>query len=272
VAIALTCRVEVSDESLHDAVTTVARLTDRPVRPLHLQALLQLPRLADHDGAILIDLARSQVLDLAQELPPSPDWAIRHPPSSPRNLEFEEVEVSKVQDGMERFHYLRSARLDGRAYTLSTSKGELSAFCVSSPLDVDRLARLLASAGYSTGVEARVVSRVFAFQWAPRNTISRLLALAGQAERRLGIVDLVTYVNPNMGFTGSSYLASGWSLLGKEPGTRYRYLDSRYTTDRALAAAFGQQTDDGYRRLLGQRFSMSVMPLAPLLVFHRRLG
>src|SRR5262249_33435035 len=80
------------------------------------------------------------------------------------------------------------------------------------------------------------------------------------AEQSLGgITDFVTYVNPNMGFTGSSYLASGWRMLGDEPGTKYRYLDDRYITDRRLAVTFGKHDDASYRKILGDRFSVSNM-------------
>ena len=82
---------------------------------------------------------------------------------------------------------------------------------------------------------------------------------------------MLTYVNPNMGFTGSSYRASGWCLLGTEPGTSYRYLDHRYVTDRRLVAAYGTCQDTALRRLLGGRYTRSIMPLEPLLVFHRTL-
>jgi hypothetical protein len=95
-----------------------------------------------------------------------------------------------------------------------------------------------------------------------------MLSRAAREERRLGVTDFVTYVNPNMGFTGSSYRASGWHLLGVEPGTTYRYIDDRYITDRELSGRFGGHDDGAYKRLLGRRFAVSVMPLAPLLVFH----
>ncbi len=50
------------------------------------------------------------------------------------------------------------------------------------------------------------------------------------------------------------------------------YLDGRYTTDRRLVALFGRHNDETYRRLLGERFAVSATRLAPLLVFHGRLG
>jgi len=62
------------------------------------------------------------------------------------------------------------------------------------------------------------------------------------------------------------------AVLGEEPGNTYRYLDGRYVTDRWLAMQFGRHDDETYRRLLGDRFAVSAMPLAPLLVFHSRLA
>lgn len=116
---------------------------------------------------------------------------------------------------------------------------------------------------------ARVVSRVFAFEGAPKNSISYLLSRAAREESLLGTTELVTYVNPNMGFTGSSYRASGWDLLGTEPGTTYRYLDERYVTDRELEARFGRHSDERYKEMLGNRFAVSRMRLEPLLVFWK---
>jgi hypothetical protein len=98
-----------------------------------------------------------------------------------------------------------------------------------------------------------------------------MLSRVAREERCLGVTDLLTYVNPNMGFRGTSYRASGWQLLGIESGTKYRYIDGRYITDRKLAARFGSHSDDTYQRLLSDRFAVSAMPLEPLLVFHSGL-
>jgi hypothetical protein len=78
-----------------------------------------------------------------------------------------------------------------------------------------------------------------------------MLFRVAHEEGRKGETDFVTYVNPNMMFTGSSYRASGWQQIGTEPGTRYRYLADRYTTDRELARQFGAHDDETYQRLLG---------------------
>jgi hypothetical protein len=262
-----TVQVEPNDHKLLACVESAATDADRPARPVKLQALLQLPRLADHSGSVALEAARTLVAHLAVELPTRDAWFVPGLSASPRSLGFGEVDSATANDVMERFHYLRSPRTDGRAYGLKTKADRLVALCVLSPLDVPRLHDLLSDHGRS-GDRARVVSRVFVFEGAPANSISFLLSRATRAERLHGATDFVTYVNPNMGFAGSSYRASGWQQLGDEPGTTYRYVDNRYRTDRSIAAEYGQHDDDTYRRLLGQRFAVSTMLLAPLLVFH----
>lgn len=263
----LTCSISPHDPLLLNRVQTIAQSTNRPTRPLHLQALLQLPRVADTHGFAPIARAEPLIRELAEELPPNAEWFVPNLISSPRALRFSSTDSDKVYDMMERFHYIRSPRTDGRAYALSTRDDRLVGLCISSPLDVAWLQRLLALTGRRSGF-ARVISRVFLFEGAPRNSISYLLSRAARAERHLGVTDFITYVNPNMGFTGSSYRASGWCPLGIESGTKYRYIDERYITDRELAAKFGTRSDPDFQRLLGSRFAVSVMPLEPLLVFH----
>jgi hypothetical protein len=267
----LMCGIGPLEMELLNRVESIALAADRPIRPLHLQALLQLPRLADRRGFVPSAMVDSLLSELAEDLPYATEWLVPDAGASPRSLRFHRVDPKTADDVMERFHYLRSPRKDGRSYGLSTGGGHLVALCVSSPLDVKGLRGLLSSRGRPTEF-ARVMSRVFAFEGAPHNSISYMLSRAGREERGFGVTDLVTYVNPNMGFTGSSYRASGWDLLGTEPGTMYRYVDGRYTTDRELVPRFGRHDDEEYGRLLGRRFAVSVMPLEPLLVFHARLA
>jgi hypothetical protein len=264
----LRCRIAPAGARLLSYVESAARAAGRPVRPLHLQALLQLPRLADSDGWAAGSVVEELLEEIALELPGAEEWLVADAGDSPRGLNFHEMDAEAARDVMQRFHYLRSPRRDGRAYGLSTQDGRLAALCVSSPLDVALLGEILAASGGAPET-ARVISRVFVFEGAPGNSISYMLSRAGREEKRFGVTDLLTYVNPNMGFSGSSYLASGWQKLGIEEGTKYRYLDARYITDRELAGRFGMHDDRGYERLLGGRFAVSVMALEPLKVFHR---
>lgn len=259
-----------ADESLLNRVREIADAYRRPQRPLHLQALMQLPRIADKWGHAARSAADALLSELAEELPGRDELTIPDRLQSPRELVFCDVAPETTAFVTQRFHYLRSPRRDARGYGLFTSAGRLVALCTSSPLDVPSLTDMLERHGRNPS-NARVLSRVFAFEGTPKNSISYLLARAGERERRFDVRDYLTYVNPNLGFSGASYKASGWSVLGDEPGTTYRYLDGRYVTDRQLAVLFGKHDDLVYRALLGRRFGVSEMPLAPLLVFHRRL-
>jgi hypothetical protein len=262
--------VSPSDSMLVQCVDEAARVTDKPFRPVLLQGLLQLPRLAGFDAYVPFDSAKTLLIALASELPQRIEWLVHSDASSPRQLQFRMVNSDHADQVMDRFHYLRSIRDDGRAYGLflPAPSSQLVALCVSSHLDVHRIESLLCVSGRLPQT-TRVISRVFAFEGAPANTISYLLSKTSRAEKERGVADLVTYVNPNLGFTGSSYRASNWTLLGDEPGTSYRYLDGRYITDRRLYGLYGRHSDAGLQQLLGSRFSRSAMPLAPLLVFHR---
>ena len=264
--------VSPESEGLLALIREVAEKAERPTRALHLQALLHLPQIANSRGEADRDDVRELLHDLAGELPVAVSWRVDRPVSSPRDLRFENVPMDVAMPLLLDFHYLRSPRLDGRSYGLyAAGEPRPVAVCVSSPLDVEHLQRMLVHHG-RVDAEPRVMSRVFAFEGAPRNTLSHLLALAAREEARCGVTDFVTYVNPNMGFTGASYLAANWHLLGDEPGTTYRYLDRRYITDRQLRARFGTVDDAVLLRQLGERFRRSTMPLRPLLVFHYIFG
>ena len=251
-------------------VQSVALETDRPFFPLKLQALIQLPRLANESGVVSCREAIELLEKLALELPPRPNWQRGGNITSPRDLVFRSVSKEETDEITEKYHYLRSPRQRSEGFGLFTSDGILVALAVSSPLDVSNIAGLLKGSG-RTG-PPRVISRVFVFETAPRNTISYLLAKTRFHEKSSGTSDLVTYVNPNMGFTGVSYKASGWHVLGYEGGTRYKYLDDRYATDRQLLARVGTDDANVLRRMIGDRFSVSVMQLMPLVIFHTPLG
>ena len=123
VAFSLMCRVAPREPLLLSYVESAANSADRPARPLHLQALLQLPRLADTRGFVAGSMVGSLLAELAQELPERAEWVVPNCGLSPRLFSFHEVEAAKARDVMQRFHYLRSPRLNGRAYGLSTSAG-----------------------------------------------------------------------------------------------------------------------------------------------------
>ncbi len=192
-------------------------------RDLLLQALLHLPRIADEDGLVDRTAARFEIDQLLgwrnAELEPLAGLA--EPPAEP--IALDQLELSVIDDTtarpiLEHFHYLRSFRPDGIAVA-ATHRARVIALATVAPLDLPSIEQTLGSY-IDSDCKVLVVSRVFAFDWAPRNVISYLLA---RLERRPEFSDagmLLTYLNPNLGFTGASYRAANWRLVGYEVGTR----------------------------------------------------
>jgi hypothetical protein len=232
-------------------------------RDLLLQALLHLPRIADVDGTVDVATAIKEIDRLraqrAVELAPLRSLATP-PPDRPSldQLEVGMVSLAAISQIVEHFHYLGSLRSDS-LNVAAMHKGRIAALCSFSPLDLTNVAAMLP---VNDMAEAKVVSRVFAFDWAPENIISYMLARA----ERLGALRadcvrmMLTYMNPNMGFTGASFRAANWLPFGTETGTRYAYLDRRYVTDRMVTRL--SATD---RR----RVEYSRMELRPLQVLCR---
>jgi hypothetical protein len=258
--------VSADDPALAAIAEQVAVRESVPVRALRLQMLLHLPRVAGPGGRVPVDLARSETTRVARLVPASQEWTSGRGCSGGdwRVRATDEVEARPV---LERFHYLRSFRENSRYFGLyDDSTGCLVALASTSVNDVQFLGEIALRNGVAVS-QSRVVSRVFGFPAAPRNAISMLLGHVGRFERKMGNRMLLTYVNPNLGFSGGSYRASNWALADEQPGTAYDYIDGDYVTGRALHQRYG--TDDPVRlsQVLEGRYARSEMLLRPLLVF-----
>src|SRR5260370_42211954 len=105
------------------------------------------------------------------------------------------------------------------------------AMVTASPLDVKYLQRAIENSDKS----ALMISRVYAFDWAPKNSISYLLAQFVNWVRTHGsdVRWLLTYINPNLGFTGAAFRASNWEFFTTH-STTYLYLDEDYISHRVF--------------------------------------
>lgn len=266
----MTARVSYQGNELRSLIRWAAETTGRPTRAFELHALLHLPAIASQDGTINRADAIDLLMRLSDDLPCSSDWPVA-PHGDLGDMAVAHVDGEVASEVMSRFHYLRSPRDDGRHYGLFASGGELVALGVTSPCDVPFLRQLLKDRTEDCE-SIRVLSRVYCFPGAPRNAVSSLLARLAKQERLRGVRDLLTYVDPNMGFSGASYKASGWSELGQEVGTTYRYVNGRYITGRELARRFGHSLLQDQARWSAMRLTTSRMELRPLLVFHRGIA
>lgn len=229
-------------------------------RDLLLQALLHLPRIATSDGTVCPAAAANEIDRLrnvrSQELSAVRSLA-RRPPGldAVDQLEIRTVDNAEAAPILSTYHYLTSFRDDSLAIGAVFEK-RVVALCTLSPFDLGHVEKHLPV----SPDEVAVVSRVFTFDWAPRNTISFLLARTERAAREAGTRMLLTYLNPNMPFSGSSYRAANWVSFAREAGTRYAYLNDHYITERKLREVAPNE-------LAAVQYSQ--MPLKPLILLCR---
>lgn len=126
-----------------------------------------------------------------------------------------------------------------------------------------------AVAQYTTPARTLVLSRAYAFPGTPRNWFSYGFkrALDWFHRRELTPDLILTYVNPNVGFTGASYLASNWHEFAIEHEVTYDYVDEHYITRRELIARAGSSGEAGIEAYFGARHTRSRVSLLPLRVF-----
>lgn len=247
-----------------------------PAHEVFVRLLLHLPREADPGGAVEVRIALDEAERLASTLAAATNpYAAWQAPPLTGVPNVSDIDLSLVDDHtarvvLERFHYLESFRLGSEhlgGTLLDGAEERLVAMLTVSPLDVPTIAEHLPPDIEPQDVA--VLARVFAFDWAPRNTLSFLMARAARRLRRRSRPPrmLITYLNPNVGFTGASYRAANWSLWAREVGTRYAYVDGLYVTDRELARRFGSAEPESLAREHAGKVVFSRMPLRPLELY-----
>jgi hypothetical protein len=250
--------------TLTPTIRRVSRLAGVSENDLSRQLHLHLPRLpleALEDPRQVEQEAKRLAQTIFNRTRPYAHWAGQPKVESleKRSLSFRMCDVEIARIIQERFHYI-AAYHEGIAHLglyAPSAPNVPMAVASLSPMDVKRLEVLFP---YGQGkIEADVVSRVFVFDWAPRNTISYLLGqMYRWVRRNLSRVRvLLTFVNPNLGFTGASLLASNWKPC-LEVETRYLYIADTYIPYRVFEAL-----PDHARKLV----TASLYRLEPLRVF-----
>jgi hypothetical protein len=243
---------------------------ERAIDPLTLrtQLLLHLPRLvtADHfpgERDIQREIrAVSGFLEESQR--PCAQW-LKQPegPIALSDLEFVSLddEIAKIYH--ETLHYIGSYRPGRHFAFLDRNSGRI--VCIGSVANFD-----LKHAGekIAPDVDPRsvfVLSRFFAFRWAPQNTFSYFhgklrLQLIKEFDAKL----MFSFINPNLGFNASSHKGAHWERFAHETGTRYMYLDGRYQTMRFFVKNYGTSDVDKLKKKLGHFFEVSTIDLHPM--------
>jgi hypothetical protein len=214
-------------------------------RALTVRTLLHLPRVAGHSGrltrrqldaelrncAVGLRADQGEILDLV----PTDGYLLR-------DLRFVSYDDRNAARIFGHLHYLRSARAGSKNYALvDPLHGRPVSLCSVSPLQWSVVGRQLRSQFGVPPERVWDVSRVYSFDLAPSNAISFLLAKVRAALRQSEPTAdlLVTAVDPNLGFTGSSYRAANWQQWMAIRARPYLYLDGRYVSPRKLREGYG---------------------------------
>jgi hypothetical protein len=177
-----------------------------------------------------------------------------------------EVSSEDAHEIQEHHHYLGTCR---SGYHLGLFHAERPfALVTLSYCDVSALQEHL-PAGLEKN-DVLILSRIVVSRAAPANTASFLIGrmFAWLRQHRPDVKLLLTYLDPNLGFSGSLYSATNWFQFATEYKSPYLYLDARFTTHRSLCQRYGTLQWDSLRAILGDRLSRSSFaPLQPLKVF-----
>jgi len=249
-----------------------------PSRALSVRVLLHLPRLARMDGTmsrreIAAELNRNAARlhhdqRSINDLIPTDRYHLS-------DLRFVRLTNDVADQVFARLHYLRSARAGSMNFALVDPLSRLPVtLCSVSPLEWMRVGRQLQSQfGVPLGA-AWDVSRVYSFDVAPANAISYLLAKVRQEIRResLNVQVLTTAVDPNLGFTGSSYRSANWQKWMSIQARPYLYVDGLYASPRTLRTRFGGANLSQLRLThRDHRFEQSRAGLLNSVIFCSRL-
>lgn len=185
------------------------------------------------------------------------------------HVDFGSVESADARRISERGHYLRSFRGNAANFGLYSSiDNKLLGFCSLAPLDWVEILNLLNETLGVTDCNCTNLARIYTRPNSPKNSISLLLHRISSLERSKRDVDmLATVVDPNIGFSGVSYRASGWIKFAEIEHQGFPYLDGRYVTRRTLRSQFGSENPEALSQTLGERFSLSICPMQPVQIY-----
>jgi hypothetical protein len=254
-------------------VRETARRVGVEPRALAVRVLLHLPRVASHSGWVTTRQAQRELRINAERLRNDVRAVRIHLPLKKfplRELAFEVIDQSRALPLLTSLHYLRSTRDDSLYFALVDPIDRLPvSLCSVSRLEWKCVSNQLQAQFDIRPGGAWDVSRVYSVDGAPANAISLLLSKVRVYFRRnFPSADLlVTAVDPNLGFTGSSYRASNWQQWMTVKARPYLYENGLHVTPRQLRERFGTaslpQLEAGYPG----RFQQSKVRLLDSMIY-----
>jgi hypothetical protein len=253
-------------------VRETALRVDLEPRALGVRVLLHLPRVASHSGwvtkwQVQRELRISAAGLHTDESAVRSDLADKGYPLSA--LAFDEIDPNRGLRVVTALHYLRSARPGSRYFALVDPVGRPVSLCSISPLQWQCVARAIHKHFGIAPERVLDVSRVYSIYNTPRNAISTLLSRVRRYVRQnLPSIDLlVTAVDPNLGFTGSSYRAANWQEWMTVRARPYLYKNDRYVSPRQLHEQFGTSNLKDLEAKHAGTFQKSKVRLLDSMVF-----
>jgi hypothetical protein len=163
-------------------------------------------------------------------------------------------------------HYLGSPRAESTYYGLvDGTSSKLVAYVSMNDLDWELVLGGLKEIAPDR-IDYLVLSRMYVAGAAPKNTISRMLSLVVRETALNRRAIIVTAVDPNLGFSGAAYEASGWRRLFSVAHLGYNYVYGQFYTRRELIRAFGTDDIDELRSLPYEGITVSgPMPFDTLI-------
>lgn len=265
------------DEAFLALVAASARRHGVEPRALGVRTLLQLPRVAAHNGrisrrdldaelrnsAVGLQADQGRILDLV----PTEAYPLAV-------LKFVECESADAEAVFGNLHYLRSARPGARNFALvDPIHRRPVTLCSVSPLDWALVGKQLSRQFGVAAEQMWDVSRVYSFDVAPANAISTLLAgVRKEMQKSEPTAELLTtVVDQNLGFTGASYRAANWQYwMGVRPRP-YLYVDGVAISPRQLRIRYGTQSLAEARARYGVRVEQSRAKLADSMIYCCRV-
>lgn len=206
-------------------------------RDLKIELMLQLPYFSSKSGMMQLDVAKHRAAELLDGMLERRSSVAFYPESHNPDQRLKDLDVVRIseQEGRiisESFHYLHTSRSNSEHYVLTSGLPLWSAyFCISPPGFDDKNDSLVDDYPASPGKRISFVSRAYTRDSAPRNSVSYALARILRSSHLASTSSAVlTAVDPNLGFTGSSYLALNWEPLVQLEARPYAYVAGRFQT------------------------------------------
>jgi hypothetical protein len=267
------CRPFSPSSSFGALVGEAARNVCVEPRALAVRALLHLPRVASRRGWVKRWQIQHELRVSAERLRGNLRAAQCYVPSEQfalRDLVFEEIELPRALPVLTLLHYLRSARPGSRYFALVDPINRLPvSLCSVSALEWKRVASQIRLHFAIQPERALDVSRVYSVDSAPPNAISTLLSKVRLYFRTTmpSVELLITAVDPNLGFTGSSYRAANWQQWMTVEARPYLYDNGRYVSPRQLREQYGSASLVQLQREYPGRFEQSRVKLLDSMIF-----